>query len=309
MSVTTGPWPSPTQTPISPTSSKSFPAYSTSTTSTHSQKVYSRFFSSSTLSHIFHSLFFSNKTHQTPLAAELGFYNNNKSPLRSEMLPSDENESTQEETTKKEYISQNGAIKPPACSTDTFFTSNVSFTSSHKKPLEQGGLVVSRRPSQTLEQSPFLNIKEFFQSNEYIDTHPDEPLDLVWSNEPSKLAEHKTSNSCVFPLKIKQEEQHNQKGQNYPMKKIDADDLLQYEYLSYSNPLEYFSKPDKDFPRPSKVKKEEEVTFGHHDMSSMSMQLERNPFPIKALDDDKKSFSNKRPWNPPAPPISNIQLS
>lgn len=247
----------------------------------------------------FHPLIF-NKTHLTLLAAELGFLNNNKSPLRSEIIPSDENESTQEEAMKKEYISQSGAIKPPACSTDTFFQSNVNFTSHTKKPLSQGGLGLSRKNSQTLEASPFLNIKEFFQSNEYIDTHPDEPLDLVWSNEPSKF-DQRTSHSCVLPLKIKHEEQ-NQKGQNYGMKKIEADDLLQYDYMSYSNHLEYFSKPDKDFPRPTKVKKEEDFNFGRE----MSMQHERTPFPMKDLESDKKSFSNKRAWNPP---LSNIDYT
>jgi len=96
-------------------------------------------------------------------------------------------------------------------------------------------------------------MKDLFQSQEYIDAYDDEPLGLVWSNEPLKTAKQKLNISPDnHPPKVKKEEY----GSEYFPKPFVDEDTYGYDYLAYDNSQEN-SKSEKDLSKFFSTKREE----------------------------------------------------
>ena len=199
---------------------------------------------------------------------------------------------------QKTSTPQNSSIKRLDLSPAVFFNSDVSFTTSHdnnagsKQNFVPIGLEVIKTPEQG-GGFGLAHLKEYFQSQEYMNSYTDDPLSLIWSNEPPKLGNsHKNeAPQSSQAKKIKQEESSLDYLQM--PKSFDYDENYGYDYSSLENSNDYYSKSDKDFSKSLLMRKESHPSIFDHDLIS---HFERND--VKTSASEKASLVKRNSWAP-----------
>ena len=240
-------------------------------------------------------------------ASDLGFFEFTKPTEKFEATPKGEKDivfeygslgskDDQKENTPLRQKSHN--VFSPA----SFLASNVNFTTngtpySNLKPnTSQSPMADQTKTSEhKIDSSGFASMKDLFQTQEYIDNYDDEPLSLVWSNEPLKTVKQKLNISPDnFPPNNKKAEY----GVEYFPKPFDAEDSYNYEFLGYENSQDN-SKSENDFSK-FFIKREE----GVGGLPSLNPLSHANRTSSARTPVSEKTYSKKNTWE--APSRSNI---
>lgn len=252
-------------------------------------------FPSLSLSFALFFLFKSFRSSNAYIASELGFLNLSKSSHGSPGNSGEDKDGQlglgplnfKPKDSSTPNFQQKNTISSPAI----FFSSSLGvpkanvYNSSHSKAEFQETPGVFLNIGRNLFESPFPSVKDYFQTQEYIDTYADEPLSLIWSNDLFKDINPKIHGSPdILSSRIKKEESNGEFSRG-----LDQDDMFSVNFSNFANSRDY----SKDFSRAFSLKKEEpEATCE----SDLSMQLERNfdtrPNPLS----QSTIFNKKNSW-------------
>lgn len=176
-----------------------------------------------------------------------------------------------------------------------FFQSDVNFTTNYgngtNTNLKQSSFQTPLGLSKISEQNTpigFANLKDIFQSQEYIDAYADDPLSLIWNNEPPKTYKHKKSMSPDdISIKVKKEEQN----EDFLPKSFEYEEMYPFDYSNFENSNDY-SKSERDMAKMFRIKKEDqEGVYG----SDFSSQIEKT-VDMRTSMSEKPLLTKKDSW-------------
>lgn len=163
------------------------------------------------------------------------------------------------------------------------------YNSSHSKPDFQGTPGVFLNIGRNLFESPFPSVKDFFQTQEYIDTYADEPLSLIWSNDLFKDINPKIHSSPdILTSRIKKEENSGEYSKGF-----EQDEMYPVNFMNFGNSQEN----SKDFSRVFNIKKEEQEATCETDLSThieRTFDTRTNPLSQSTILNKKNSWEPQR---------------